>query len=186
MPDCTVLEWVTTNANTSGDWYDLLDVEKATNTRHLFGLHHDAFMFHQANLNYIAAPESTINGVTAVYSLFQAWVETVVQEYIRLVKWPVISWKHDDIGVNFANRMYRDACAPSLTLTTNPTAGTITGVTLTTNGNVCSVTIPVTVPGTVTSTQGFTTEQLGSDPLTIWVEMAGSPVTFTLSTPIAF
>jgi hypothetical protein len=163
-----------------------LDVEKATNTRHLFGLHHDAFMFHQANLNYIAAPESTINGVTAVYSLFQAWVETVVQEYIRLVKWPVISWKHDDIGVNFANRMYRDACAPSLTLTTNPTAGTITGVTLTTNGNVCSVTIPVTVPGTVTSTQGFTTEQLGSDPLTIWVEMAGSPVTFTLSTPIAF
>jgi hypothetical protein len=186
VPNCTVLEWVTTNANTSGDWYDLLNVEKATNTRHLFGLHHDPFMFHQANLNYVTAPESTINGVTAVYSLFQAWVETVVQEYIRLVNWPVISWKHDDIGVNFASRMYRDACAPSLTLTTNPAAGKITGVTLTTNGNVCSVTIPITVPGPVTSTQGFTTEQLGSDPLTIWVKMAGSPVTFTLSTPIAF
>jgi hypothetical protein len=44
----------------------------------------------------------------------------------------------------------------------------------------------VTVPGSVTNTQGFTTEKIGSDPLTIWVKLSGAPVTFTLSTPVAF
>jgi hypothetical protein len=95
----------------------------------------------------------------------------------------MISLKHDDIAASFANRMARDACAPKLSFTTSGT--TITAVTLTTNGNTCGVPIPVTVPGTVTSTQGFTTEQIGSDPLTIWVKMSGSPVTFTLSTPVS-
>jgi hypothetical protein len=187
-PDCTVAEWKGTNVGVdpAGTFADLLAIEKATNSRHLFGLHHDPYMFHQANLNYQTAPSTTINGVTAKYSLIQAWVETVVQEYIRLVTWPVISWKHDDIGVQFKNRMTRDGCAPSLTWSTNPTAKTITGVTLTTTSNVCAVPIPVTVPGTVTNTQGFTTEKIGSDPLTIWVKMSGAAVTFTLTTPIPF
>jgi hypothetical protein len=99
------------------------------------------------------------------------------------VKWPMISLKHDDIATSFANRMARDACAPNLSYTTSGT--TITAVTVTTIGNTCPVVIPVTVPGKVTSTQGFTTEQLGSDPLTIWVTMAGKPITFTLSTPVS-
>lgn len=184
LPACTVLEWINTSAG-SGDWYALLAVEKATNTRHLLGLHHDAFMFHQANLNYVTAGTTTINGVTSKLSMFQAWVETVTQEMTRLVTWPIISRKHDDFSADFLNRMVRDGCKPVLTYITNPTAKTITGVTLTTNGNICSTTIPVTVPGTVTSTQGFTTEQIGSDPLTIWVSMTGSPVTFTLTTPVA-
>lgn len=82
--------------------------------------------------------------------------------------------------------MTRDKCLPALTYTTDPTAKTITGVTLTATSNTCRVTIPVTVPGSVTDTQGFTTEQIGSDPLTIWVQLSGSPVTFTLTTPVAF
>jgi hypothetical protein len=143
-------------------------------------------MFHQANLNYATAGNTVINGVSQKLSMFQAWVETVIQEMIRLVNWPIISLKHDDFSTAFANRMVRDGCAPQLTLITNPSAQTITGVTLTTTGNTCGTTIPLTVPGTVTSTQGFTTEQLGSDPMTIWVSMKGSPVTFTLSTPVAF
>jgi hypothetical protein len=99
--------------------------------------------------------------------------------------------------------MVRDSCGASLAFNTDPTAETITGVTLTATGNTCSTVIPVTVPGSVTSTQGFTTEQIGklqpflslsrdvyantfsgSDPLTIWVQMSGSPVTFTLSIPV--
>jgi hypothetical protein len=99
------------------------------------------------------------------------------------VQWPIISLKHDDMATTFANRMARDACAPNLSYTTSGT--TITAVTVTTIGNTCPVVIPVTVPGKVTSTQGFTTEQIGSDPLTIWVTMKGSPVTFTLSTPVS-
>jgi hypothetical protein len=62
----------------------LLVIEKATNTRHLLGLHHDPYMFHQANLNYVTAGTTTINGVSAKLSMFQAWVETVVQEMVRL------------------------------------------------------------------------------------------------------
>jgi hypothetical protein len=41
-------------------------------------------MFHQANLNYQTAGETTINGVSTKYSMLQAWVETMVQEMIRL------------------------------------------------------------------------------------------------------
>jgi hypothetical protein len=32
--------------------------------------------------------------------------------------------------------------------------------------------------------QGATKEQLGSDPLTLWVTLSGKPVSFTLTTPI--
>src|SRR6266536_4597027 len=114
-------------------------------------------------------------------------METIVPEMTRLVNWPLISLKHDDIAASFAARMARDACAPkmSYSLSGNSTnAATITAVTISTNSNTCATTIPVTVPGSVTNTQGFTTEKIGNDPLTIWVKMAGTPVTFTLSSEI--
>jgi hypothetical protein len=82
-------------------------------------------------------------------------------------------------------RMVRDGCQPNLSWQLDTSTETITGVTVTSAGNVCTEPLPITVPGTVTDTQGFTTEQLGSDPLTIWVTLSGSPVTFTLSTPVA-
>lgn len=65
-------------------------------------------------------------------------------------------------------------------------AQTITAVVVTTDSNTCSALIPVTVPGPVTDTQSFTTEQIGNDPLTIWVKMSGSAVKFTLKTPVAW
>lgn len=108
------------------------------------------------------------------------------------------------MAAGFASRMIRDACAPKLTFTTSPTKQTITGVTVTCNSNTCSELIPVTLPGDVSNTHGYTTEQLGSDPLTskfsissrneggvlifkiVWVKMKGSPVKFTLVDPIPF
>lgn len=76
------------------------------------------------------------------------------------------------MAAGFASRMARDACGASLTFNTNPTAKTITGVTLTTTGNTCSAKIPVTVPGSVTSTQGFTTEKIGMfQYLWTWIEL---------------
>lgn len=62
----------------------MLELEKRTNVRHLLGLHHDAYMFHQANMNYVTAPEMTLNGNTDTFSLVQVWVETVTAELIRL------------------------------------------------------------------------------------------------------
>ncbi|PQE12581.1 hypothetical protein CJF30_00002459 [Rutstroemia sp. NJR-2017a BBW] len=183
LPDCTVAEWIATSAG-SGDINTLLNVEKQTNVRHLLSLHHDAFMFHQANLRYTGAASYTINGVTSTLSLFEAWVETVTQEFVRLVDWPLLTYKHDDLATLFANRMTRDACKPGLTYEIDATAATITGVTVTSNGNTCSVPVPVTLPGAVTDTQGATSEKVGNDPLTLWVPLKGQPVTYTLSTPI--
>jgi len=183
-PDCTVLEWINTSAG-KGTITDLLANEKDTNVRHLLNLHHDPFMFHQANMMYTDAPSYTINGVTAQLSLLEAWIETVVQEFVRLVKWPLITYKHDDIAIAFRKRMTRDLCLPNLLWDLDSASKKITGVTVTSTRMTCSETIPVTVPGTVTDTQGFTTEKLGSDPLTIWVALSGKPVSFKLTTPIS-
>lgn len=86
---------------------------------------------------------------------------------------------------NYLARYTRDACNYSLSYAT--VNQKITAVTLSSaNGNTCGTAIPVTFPVPPTSTQGFKTEQYGSDPLTVWVELQGSPVTFTLSTPIPY
>lgn len=95
-PECTTQEWIDTSAG-SGTFYDLLAQEKADTMRHLFGLYHDPYMFHQANLRNADAEEITINGVSAQLSIFQAWVETQVQEFVRLAEWPVVTLKHADV-----------------------------------------------------------------------------------------
>jgi hypothetical protein len=83
----------------------------------------------------------------------------------------------------FLARYNRDKCGYSLKYATENKK--ITGVTVSATGNTCTEPIPVTFPVAPTSTQGFATEQLGADPLTVWVNLSGSPVTFTLPTPIS-
>jgi len=165
------------------NFQNLLDAEKVDTMRHLFGLYHDGYMFHQANLRSSGIASITINGVSSNISIFQAWVETVVQEFARLVNWPMISLKQDDLAKSFKARQGRDACNYGMSWTT--TNNKITGVTVTANGNTCAEVIPITVPGTVTNTQGFTTEKIGNDPLTIWVKLSGATKSFTLTTPIS-
>jgi hypothetical protein len=181
-PACTVQEWIDTSAG-SGTFDNLLATEKADTMRHLFGLYHDGYMFHQANLRNADVAPITINGVSSKYSIFQAWVETQVQEFVRLANWPLVTLKHADMSAAFLARFNRDKCGYALSYTTANQK--ITAVTVSATGNTCSEPIPVTFPVAPTSTQGFTTEQLGSDPLTVWVRLSGSPVSFTLSTPIA-
>ncbi|RAK78714.1 putative extracellular serine-rich protein [Aspergillus fijiensis CBS 313.89] len=181
-PACTVQEWIDTSAG-SGDFSTLLATEEADTMRHLFGLYHDPYMFHQANLRNADVDPITINGVSAKYSIFQAWVETVVQEFVRLVDWPIVTLKHQDMSAGFLARFNRDKCGYALSYAIANKQ--ITAVTVSATGNTCSEPVPVTFPVAPTSTQGFTTEQVGSDPLTVWVKLSGSPVTFTLSTPIA-
>ncbi|KAJ5680602.1 hypothetical protein N7536_011741 [Penicillium majusculum] len=181
-PACTVAEWIATSAG-SGTFQDLLDIEKAETMRHLFGLFHDGYMFHQANLRNIDVDPITINGVSEKYSIMQAWVETQVQEFVRLAEWPIITLTHQEMSASFLARFNRDKCGYSLSYATSNKK--ITAITVSATGNTCTDPIPVTFPVAPTSTQGFATEQLGADPLTVWVKLSGSPVTFTLSTPIA-
>lgn len=82
--DCVVAEWKNVSKGV-GDMYTILGIEQETNTRHLLGLHHDPYMFHQANLMYEDADfYTTPDDITTVYSLLEVWHEYVVREYIRL------------------------------------------------------------------------------------------------------
>ena len=104
---------------------------------------------------------------------------------LNRVTWPILSLKHDDLATTFASRMARDKCNYSLTYNQDLVAKTIIAVTVTASGNTCSVPIPVTVPGTVVDQQGFRTEKIGNDPLTIWVKLIGEPVVLTLGAPLS-
>ncbi|BCS22373.1 putative extracellular serine-rich protein [Aspergillus puulaauensis] len=181
-PACTTQEWIDTSAG-AGTFTDLLATERAETLRHFFGLHRDPFMFHQANLRNTGIDPITVNGETAQISIFQAWVETVVAEFTRLVNWPVVSTTHQEMSDYFLQRYRRDQCGYSLSYVLD--GNSITGVTLSANGNSCDATIPVTFPDAPSDTHGFSTEQLGSDPVTVWAQLSGSPVTFSLASPIA-
>lgn len=100
-PKCTVDEWIDTSSGNgdfgNGDFDSLLASEKSETMRHMFGLSHSPYMFHQANLHNVNVDPITVNGVTAKYSIFQAWVETQVQEFVRLVDWPIVSTTHQQV-----------------------------------------------------------------------------------------
>ncbi|KAL4782045.1 hypothetical protein BJX76DRAFT_369411 [Aspergillus varians] len=181
-PACTTQEWIDTSAG-AGNFDDLLAVERSETLRHFFSLARDPYMFHQANLRNVGIDPITVNGETGQFSIFQAWVETIVAEFTRLVTWPVVSTTHQQMSDYFLQRYRRDQCGYTLSyiLSNNQ----ITGVTVSANGNTCDAAIPVTFPDAPSNTQGFTTEQLGSDPVTVWAQLSGSPVTFTLTSPIA-
>ena len=82
----------------------------------------------------------------------------------------------------FLARYKRDACKYGMDYVGSKEQ--ITGVTVLAENSNCEEPIPVTFPVVPTDTRGFKTEQLGNDPLTVWVKLSGSPVTFSLSTPI--
>jgi len=145
-------------------------------------------MFHQANLRVVDVYDTMLNDIQKQRSLLQMWVETVVTEFNRLVNWPLITKTHDDLAITFNNRMTRDLCQPSLLWQVKQLGGSIviSGFELSAVGNYCAVPIPVTLPsGTVTSLLGSTTEQIGNDPLTLWVSLDGSAMSFDLTSPIS-
>ncbi|KAF4634374.1 hypothetical protein G7Y89_g3745 [Cudoniella acicularis] len=184
-PTCDLAEWV--SFGNVGSMSDILTLERKTNSRHLLALRHDPFMFHQANLRWEGQNKTTINGVYGQYSMLQMWVETVVTEVTRLVQWPILSLKHDDIAAAFRERATRDACGYSLSW--NFSNQTITSVTVSAPSvsDICSVPIPVTIPGSgVVDDKGFKSEKLGIDPLTIWVVLNGSNVTLQLKDAVSW
>lgn len=185
LPACTAQEWADLSSAGSDNFTALIANEKSVSTKYLFSLRHDPFMFHQANLRAADVPSTTV-GSANVYSLLQIWVETVTQEMARMTKWPIVTLKHDDIAQQFANRMARDGCDPNLAYSYSVDGTQITGATVTSsNGNTCSVPIPVTFPGSATASgASVTSDQVGSEPLIMWATLSGSPVVFTLASPI--
>lgn len=186
LPACTLQEWKDTSGG-SGDFYSLLDDARAVNTRYLLGLQADPYMFHQANLRQTDGDTITVGSKTAKMSLVMAWVETVTQEMTRLTNWPIVTLKHDDVAAYFVDRQTLDGCQPRSSLTYSDDGRTITAVTVTANGNTCSVPVPVTLPSGSVSSSGAAPrmDQVGSEPPIAWVTLSGSPVTLRLGTPVA-
>jgi hypothetical protein len=184
LPACTLKEWQDT-ASGKGQFADLLTFERNSASRYLLGLRHDSYMFHQANLRQSDVDTITVGSQTGQLSLIMAWTETIVQEMTRLTNWPIISQKHDDLAQVFIDRMARDNCNPKLSYTYSTDGSTITAVTVTTTGNKCGATIPVTFPGNAPTTSGkATTDKVGSEPVIMWAALSGSAVKFTLPTPV--
>lgn len=181
---CTTQEWTDYSRGT-GKFADLLTFEKDTTIRYLLGLRKDPYMFHQANMRATGVGSYKVGSQT-VNSLLQIWVETVVQEFVRLTNWPLVTLKHDDIAKVFLDREARDACKPALTYSFSADGKSITGVTVSTNGNTCNVPIPVTFPGTASVSSGgsASSDKLGSDPLIMWATMSGQSVKFTLGSAV--
>lgn len=179
---CTTQEWIDTSGG-AGDFTDLLNDARVTNTRYLLGLQADPYMFHQANLRQTDMETITIGTETGKMSLVMSWVETVAQEMYRLTDWPITSLKHDDIGKYFVDRMTLDNCKPKLSYTYSSNGNSIESVTVTTDGNSCGVPVPVTIPGGTASASGgsSTADKVGSEAPIVWVTMNGSPVTLSLS-----
>jgi hypothetical protein len=144
-------------------------------------------MFHQANLRVADVDTTTINGVTKQRSLYQMWAETIGPTLTSLVNWPLIAIKEDDLVNVFTARMAKDNCNPTTQLiyAHSGNTTTVTGFIVGATGNTCPQPIPVTLPGgNVTSLQGSTVEQVGNDPMTLWVTLSGAAKTFTLTAPI--
>lgn len=59
-------------------------------------------------------------------------------------------------------------------------------MTVTSDANTCSVPVPVTFPGTATSSSsaGYT-DKNGTEPLIYYTEMSGSTVTYTLGSAVS-
>ncbi|PHH60941.1 hypothetical protein CDD81_998 [Ophiocordyceps australis] len=184
-PDCTLQEWKDTSAG-QGDFANLLDDARATNTRYLLGLQADAYMFHQANLRQMDMAPSAVGPESGRLSLAMTWVETIAQEMYRLTSWPMTSLKHDDLAKYFLDRQALDACKPLASFAYAADGRSIQSVTVTANGNACSVPVPVTIPtGAVSASAGQPrTDQVGSEPPIIWVTLSGAPVTLNLGTPV--
>lgn len=144
-------------------------------------------MFHQANLRNGDTAETSVGSVSGNLSLLQIWTELITQEMMRLTTWPFVSLKQDDLATQWEDRMAQDNCGPSYTWTVSDDLTQITGATVTASDTSCSVPIPVTFPVAATANcDGCTTsEQVGTDSLTLWTTLSGSSVSFTFSEAIA-
>jgi len=183
LPDCTLQEWIDT-ASGQGTFDDLLTFERRTTSRYLLGLRKDGYMFHQANLRQSDVDTLAVGSQTGRLSIFQAWVETVVQEMTRLTNWPILSLTQDDLTQKFNDRMARDQCSPKLSYTHSADGQSIVAVTVTANSNSCGTRIPVTLPGGAATSGAATADKVGSEPVIMWVELSGSAVTLDLPSPV--
>lgn len=96
---CDIQQWIDTENGVQGGTFEtLLQIEREDQGNQLVGLYHDPYMFHQPNLRNMDTDPVMVNGKMQKLSLIQAWTETLLDEMMRLVTWPLITLKHDHVS----------------------------------------------------------------------------------------
>lgn len=79
------------------------------------------------------------------------------------------------------------ACEPTTSYTLSDDASSVTSVTVSAIDNTCDVPIPVTFPQTAAVRVGgnVEVEQIGSEPIVLWVTLSGEEVSFSMDEPLS-
>jgi len=154
-------------------WEQILERESSRVLRLIMLLRHEAHQFHQANMR---SDESNNH-----QSLLQRWVEAVVDYYNKFVNWPLVSLKLDDLNQLSIDRLKAKQCNAEYKITV--VDGYATEIVVSTLSQTECV-LPITVPGDVVRENDWNYEQLGNDPLTVWVKVKANSKSVKLNPPI--
>jgi len=145
-------------------WDQLAENEAKRTLLLMLTLRHEAHQFHQANLRYYKKEGKYGE------SLLEDWTRAVVGAYTKFVDWPLISIKIDRQAEVYLERAELEKCGHESRLVIEN--GKVTGISVKATKGSC--TVPITVPANVKASSlpsGAKTEQVGNDPLTIWVPL---------------
>jgi len=151
------------------DWDTIIERESVRVLTLMMKLRHEAHQFHQANLRNADIKEP---------SLLQQWTDAIVEKFNSYVNWPMISLKLDDLAKTFTDRKEVEDCKATYALITSDS--TVTGIKVSAEKK---CTVPITVPFDVERNSKFRYEQVGNDPLTIWVPLNNSKETIIFKKP---
>ncbi|ORX56605.1 hypothetical protein BCR36DRAFT_280357 [Piromyces finnis] len=154
-------------------WEQILQRESTRALRLIMLLRHEAHQFHQANMRSDDSNEHQ--------SLLQRWVEAVVNEYTKYADWPLVSLKLDDLNQLSIDRYNAEQCHASYKILVKD--GYATEI-LINNPSEHDCVLPITVPDDVVRQSEYKFEQLGNDPLTVWVKVGANEESITLSPPL--
>ena len=142
----------------------LLERESERTLLLMLKLRHEAHQFHQANIRYY--PKEGKYGE----SLLEDWTRSVVNLYTKYVDWPLISLKIEKHAETYHERAKLETCGHETKFIIKNNL--ITGISVSASSGDCKV--PITVPGGVNKSSlpaGATLEQVGKDPLTVWIPL---------------
>jgi len=158
-----------------GQWTlaEIMSLEANVTVGNLLTFRHDPYMFHQNNIKTF-----TYNGQST--SLLQIWLTTVSSLLLQYTNLPIITYREQDLGALYQQRMQRDSC--NLTATVAISNSQITNISL---KGVASCTAAVTgLPLGTCSSPTCTTEEYGPDTTTYIPLTANTAVSFALSTKL--
>ncbi|KXS09708.1 hypothetical protein M427DRAFT_149533 [Gonapodya prolifera JEL478] len=174
VPSNAYHEWISTTASSNFDGFHVIPRQPTEIYFTADTANQNVAIY---NSMYSSQPVVTAGNTTGRLPLLQQWVEVVVAKYLALVKWPLQSYKMDDLALLYRDHEARDTCGIATSF--HIASGVLTSVTITTT-NSCKV--GVTLPQGTAPGESSTVEKVGNDPMTVWVDMpAGASKTISIA-----